>query len=95
MKLIIGIIRDDFAGDVTRALNEAGLSVTRVSSTGGIWRRGNVTLLIGIQEAEVEKALRIIDENAGPEFEPELRESARPPSRAIIFLLDVSRFAHY
>ena len=42
MKLILAIIRDDYAADVLAALTEEGLSATRISSTGGFWRRGGV-----------------------------------------------------
>jgi uncharacterized protein YaaQ len=40
MKLVLAIIRDDFAADVTFALNSQGFSITRISTTGGFWRRG-------------------------------------------------------
>jgi uncharacterized protein YaaQ len=55
MKLVLAIVRDDFAADVTFALNNEGLSVTRISATGGFWRRGYVTLLIGVQENRLER----------------------------------------
>lgn len=95
MKLLMAIIRDDFAADVTHALNEEGLSVTRVSSTGGFWRRGNVTLLVGLDESKIDRALEVINANAGPEYSPEMAQGPYPPHRATIFVLDVDRFAHY
>ena len=45
MKLILAIIRDDYAADVLAALTEEGYPL-RISSTGGFWRRGNVTLVV-------------------------------------------------
>jgi len=97
MKLIIAITRDDCAADVTAALNEQKISVTRISSTGGFWRRGNVTLLIGVDEGDVERALQIIDKNAGPSVQttPEQAQSPYPPHRATVFLVNVDSFAHY
>jgi len=95
MKLLLAIVRDDFAADVVAALNEEGLSVTRISTTGGFWRRGNVTLLIGLDEAEVDHGLDIINAHAGPEVAPKLASDARRPHRATIFVLDVDATARY
>jgi len=50
MKLVIAIIKDSDAMDVSDALVENSLRVTRIASTGGFLRRGNVTLLIGVEE---------------------------------------------
>lgn len=97
MKLLVAITRDDCAADVTAALNEQKLSVTRISSTGGFWRRGNVTLLIGVDERDVDRALQIIDTNAGPVIQttPEIAQSPYPPHRATVFIINVDSFAHY
>lgn len=95
MKLLIAIVRDDYAGAVTAALNEQNLRVTRVSSTGGFWRRGNATLLIGVDESELETALEIINRNAGPEITPEQTAKGHPPHRATVFQLAVNEFARY
>ena len=45
------------------ALSLAGISSTRVSSTGGFLQQGNVTLLVGIEEAKVPGAVQIIRES--------------------------------
>jgi uncharacterized protein YaaQ len=97
MKLLIAITRDDCAADVTAALNEQKISVTRISSTGGFWRRGNVTLLIGVEERDVERALQTIDANAGDAIQttPEMAQSPYPPHRATVFMINVDSFAHY
>jgi len=95
MKLLMAIIRDDFAAEVIAGLNEEGLSVTRVSTTGGFWRRGNVTLLIGLDETEVDRGLEIINAHAGPEVEPKLAPDTYRPHRATIFVLDVDAAARY
>jgi uncharacterized protein YaaQ len=54
MKLMVVIIQDKDSDGVVEALVEQGLSVTRMSSTGGFLRKGNVTLLIGIEPDRVE-----------------------------------------
>ncbi len=95
MKLLLAIVRNDYAGDVVSALNEQGFRVTRISSTGGFWRRGNVTLLVGVEDEKVEEALQIIDANAGPAIEPQAVSGPHPPHRATVFVLGVSAFEHY
>ena len=55
MKLIISILRDIDHDAVSQALTSAGFRVTMIASTGGFWRRGNTTLLMGYLLREVEK----------------------------------------
>ncbi len=95
MKLMLAIVRDEYAADVTVALNQKGFSVTRISSTGGFWRRGNVTLLTGVEEDEVDSVLEVINSHAGPQIEPQADQSAHPPHRATIFVLDVDMMTRY
>jgi uncharacterized protein YaaQ len=57
MKLIIAIVADDAAEQAIPRLLDAGLRVTRVASTGGFLRRGNTTLLLGLDDKDVDRAL--------------------------------------
>lgn len=95
MKLLMAIVRDDHAPGITSALNQAGMAVTHISSTGGFWRRGNTTLLIGIDDEDTEKALAIINEHAGPEIQPTDQPVGREPHRATVFVLNVGQFEQY
>jgi len=54
MKLVVAIVRDSDAMDVSDALVENDFRMTRIASTGGFLRRGNVTLLIGVDEEQLE-----------------------------------------
>jgi len=60
MKLIIAIVQDQDADRTTKALNEAGYRVTRVASTGGFFRVGNTTLLIGVDDPKVDGVINIL-----------------------------------
>ncbi len=95
MKLLMAIVRDDHAPAVTSALNQAGIAVTQISSTGGFWRRGNTTLLIGVDDKDTDKALGIINEQAGPEIVSDGQPTGREPHRATVFVLSVGRFEQY
>ena len=95
MKLLMAIVRDQFEADVIFDLNKQGFSVTRVSTTGGFWRRGNSTLLIGVDDDKIDQALDIIDAHAGPQVDTHSAPASPPPHRATIFVLNVDSFAHY
>jgi uncharacterized protein YaaQ len=62
MKLIIAIVQDQDADRTVRALNEAGHRVTRVASTGGFFSTGNTTLLIGVDETQVQAVIESLKE---------------------------------
>ena len=88
MKMIIAIIRDFDDNPVTRALTDANLRMTRVASTGGFLKRGNNTLLIGVEDEQVDLALQIINNSCSPGSEPGIR-------RATIFVVNVSQYTHF
>ena len=85
MKLIIAIIKDEDNDSVSSALTREDFRVTLIASTGGFLRSGRSTLLIGVDDDQVEKALDVI------------RNSCRKPEkadekRATIFVLKVDKF---
>ncbi len=63
MKLIIAVVQGEDAPRTVSALTDRGISSTRFSSSGGFLQQGNVTLLIGVEDAQVPEALKIIHEN--------------------------------
>ena len=54
MKLMFIVVRDANADSVVQALVENHYRVTRVASTGGFMRHGNVTLMTGVKEDQVQ-----------------------------------------
>jgi uncharacterized protein YaaQ len=87
MKLIIAIIRDSDNEPVSRALTSADYRVTCIASTGGFLRRGQSTLLIGIEDERVEGALQIIRDNCATPTDPNVK-------RATVFVLKVDQYSH-
>ena len=65
MKLIYAIVRNDNEDDVTTALSKAGFSITKLNTTGGFLRKGNVTLMIGTEDDKVDQAIGIIKNECG------------------------------
>ena len=88
MKLIIAIIRDMDNDKVSHALTDANYRVTYVASTGGFLRRGQSTLMIGVEDEKVERALEIIRETC-------TRPSEADNRRSVIFVLKVDDFYQY
>ena len=60
MKLILTIVSKEDEGKVTKALVKNNFFVTKLSSTGGFLRGGNVTLMTGVSDGDVEMAMNII-----------------------------------
>ena len=85
MKLMMAILKKKDSDSVTQALVKADFRVTRVASTGGFLRQGNVTLLIGTDEEKVDSALEIIRTNVEDSDKPE-------QARATVFVLNVAQF---
>jgi uncharacterized protein YaaQ len=81
MKLMIIIVRDIDVENVVQALIDNDFRITRVSSTGGFLRRGNVTLMTGVEEDKVQVVIDL------------LRKACFPPEdsqhRATIFVVDM------
>ncbi|WP_119072861.1 cyclic-di-AMP receptor [Aggregatilinea lenta] len=87
-KLILAILRGDSEERVRPRLLDAGLRVTELSSTGGFLRKGSTTVLIGVEEDQIEAALNIFRETIPtPEGEAD--------HNATIFVLNADQFTHF
>jgi uncharacterized protein YaaQ len=62
-RLLLAVVQVQDERKAIRALNQAGLSVTRLSSVGAFLGRRNVTLMIGLNQAQEAIAVRAIHEN--------------------------------
>ncbi|MBQ2775652.1 MAG: cyclic-di-AMP receptor [Clostridia bacterium] len=60
MKLVIAIISNDDCHTVLGEITQAGFSATKLSTSGGFLKAGNVTLLIGVEEERLEGLIDII-----------------------------------
>ena len=71
MKLIIAIVNDDIAYDVIKDMSERKIRATKLSSTGGFMKKGNTTLLIGVDDSMKDEVLDALKEisNKGPHDE--------------------------
>ncbi|MGQ9730631.1 MAG: cyclic-di-AMP receptor [Candidatus Zipacnadales bacterium] len=106
MKLIIAVVNRRDARALRDRLVQEGFRFTEISSTGGFLGLGNVTLLMGVEQAEVEPALQCIRDHCQSREEvvslavPDTRLYANPIGESMtvpiggaqVFVLSVERF---
>ncbi len=63
MKLVLAVVQDKDANRLIDALAKGNFQSTKLSSTGGFLREGNTTLIIGVEDEQVDQALDIIKHN--------------------------------
>lgn len=84
MKLMMVVIRDTDDENVIREMVKQGYRVTRMASTGGFLRRGNITLMVGVEDEQVEGVRDL------------LRRVCKPPDteqhRATLFVVNMPFF---
>jgi len=105
VKLLIVIINKRDHLRLREALIEEGFRFTEIGSTGGFLREGNVTLLLGVEESQVDHALEIIGTVCRPREQvvqvsaPDTRLYASPVQEAMtvrvggaqVFVVSVDR----
>ncbi len=84
MKIILAVIRDTDEVQMVEKLVERDYRVTRMASTGGFLHRGNVTIMIGVEEDDLQPAIDLIKQITTPAegFE----------NRAVLFVLNAIDF---
>ncbi|MDK2896979.1 MAG: hypothetical protein PWP04_1099 [Candidatus Atribacteria bacterium] len=60
--LLICVVRDQDALQLVDVLKEKEIPFTKLASTGGFWREGNTTFLIGVDDPKKEEAITLIRE---------------------------------
>ena len=60
MKLIIAVVQSQESDAVVDALVEADYRATRFASTGGFLRSGNTTIMIGVQDEQVDHVIEVL-----------------------------------
>jgi len=62
LRLVIAVIRNDTVQQLLDALTDRGLTATKLASTGGFLKQGNTTLLIGVEDHQVEETIDLFKE---------------------------------
>jgi uncharacterized protein YaaQ len=93
MNLVVAFIQNEDVEQVTRALLDNEHRVTRINTAGAFLRRGNVTLLVGVEEAKVDQVMELIQANVHQHSDATPLSTGMPSYSATIFVLDASRAA--
>lgn len=109
MKLVVAVIHDRDQKRTSEGLLKAGFKFTKIGSTGGFLREGNVTMLIGAEEEQLDTLMTVLSESsrAREQYVNVLPPEATPVGTfltnpvkvqvggAIAFVLDVERFERF
>lgn len=60
MKMLVAVVRDEYAANLTEQLTRKGFGATKLASTGGFLKAGNTTFLIGVPATQLEEAMAVI-----------------------------------
>ena len=66
-KLILAVVQEDDYDSTVSELNQNqnGFFVTMLSSTGGFWKKKNITIMLGVEESRLLEAIDILKRCAG------------------------------
>jgi uncharacterized protein YaaQ len=109
MKLVVTVIHDRDKHRMFEGLVNSGFTFTKIASTGGFLREGNVTLLLGVDDDRIEELLGLISERCKTreQYVNILPPDTRPVGTflpnpvkvqvggAIVFVMGVERFERY
>jgi uncharacterized protein YaaQ len=84
MKLVMAILKDDDIEAVIQTLTAQGFRATRVASTGGFFHKGSTTLLIGVEDHQVDAAIDVLREKTTA-----IEEGQK---RGTIFVIPIQRY---
>lgn len=88
MKLIIAVVQSQEADEVVDALVQAEYRATRFASTGGFLRRGNTTIMVGVQDQQVDHVIEVL-RGAVESSKESLPEGQ---SAVTVFVLDLEEY---
>jgi uncharacterized protein YaaQ len=99
MKLVLAVVANNVAEALTDALLAAGFKTTRLASTGGFRREGNTTILMGVEDEDIEPVIAIlrtgvatIGVKRGSHAQPTPPD--QPSGRGAVFVLPLEGHLH-
>jgi uncharacterized protein YaaQ len=106
MKLVVTVVQDQDSNVLMDVLMDRGFRATKLATTGGFLRQGNTTLLIGIEDHEIDDVVDIVKSvcRSRTQMTPPVSIIGRstesyvgqpievPIGGATIFVLDVTQF---
>ena len=91
MKLIMAIIQDEHINKAIKGLINERIRFTKLASTGGFLKAGSTTLLIGVEDDEIDKTVDVIKANCKSTKKKSGNEEY-VVGGANLFILDIDEF---
>ena len=63
MKLVVAIVHSEDAGALVNALLDKEFRATRLQSSGGFLKQSNATIILGVEDADVDEVMGIVRTN--------------------------------
>ncbi|EFR33813.1 conserved hypothetical protein [Peptoniphilus harei ACS-146-V-Sch2b] len=86
--MMIAIVQEKYTDALIDRFLDEDIYVTRLSSTGGFFKAGNTTLLLGCKESEIDQIYEIFKEETEAE-DVHMEEGDFKVSGATIFVVDL------
>ncbi|MGH2350684.1 MAG: cyclic-di-AMP receptor [Chloroflexota bacterium] len=90
MKLVWAVVQSEDAGNALKALQAKAYRTTRINTVGGLLKRGNVSLLTGVEAEHVDDVISILREHC--QARQASQDAPAPRARAVVFVLDSPGF---
>jgi len=65
VKLVVAIVQDKDAAKAVDELVSRGFGATRINTAGGFFRRGNATILTGVEDKDTQQVIQIVRDTCG------------------------------
>ena len=63
VKLVVAIVHNEDAGALVNALLDKEFRVTRLHSSGGFLKQSNATIILGVEDADVDEVISVVRAN--------------------------------
>src|SRR3970040_1837381 len=63
MKLVVAIVHNEDAGALVDALLDKEFRAHRLHNSGGFLKQSNATIILGVEDAEVDEVMALVREN--------------------------------
>lgn len=86
MKLIVAIVQDHDASKAVEELIGHGFGATRINTAGGFLKRGNSTILTGVEDSRANDVIQILRDVCHHTS----NETSTDPTSGVVFVLPVA-----
>ena len=63
VKLVLAVIQNEDESALIQAMETQGLGITRIGSSGGFLRANNVTLMMAVEDDQIERVLGLLNKH--------------------------------